>query len=124
MADPNPPFEAGDEEGQVLPGLQALMQRAAPWETPSGGIPVMLSQQTVQALLTAVSYLAADVKNSVLGALPESVRPKEVTYPVYVSEDGRYRPRAGRGRPRKGETLADLTDAELADVKARNLWDD
>jgi hypothetical protein len=74
------------------------------------GVTVTLSQATIDALLAAFAALAGDVKAAVQAELP-GAKPK--TYPFWVNDDGEYRPRVGRGRPKSGEQKADLTVADI-----------
>lgn len=89
MADPNPPWD--DDAQPVVPD----------------GVQVTLSQATVDLLLATFSSLAQDVATAL------APKPKVQTYPYWVNEDGIYRPRVGRGRPRKGETAVDLTAEDI-----------
>lgn len=43
--------------------------------------------------------------------------PKPEIYPAWCDEDGNYRPRAGRGRGRKGEKMVDLTIEEVRKIE-------
>lgn len=78
-----------------------------------GTVTVNLSPRTIQALLALVGALSEDIKTSVVAGLPDSAKPKVKTYPFWVDDDGNYRPRKGRGRPRSGEQPADLTAEEV-----------
>lgn len=78
-----------------------------------GGVTVNLSAATIQALLALAGALAADIKASVVEGLPASARPKVTTYPFWVDGDANYRPRKGRGRPKRDEQSVDLTLEEV-----------
>jgi hypothetical protein len=107
--DAQEPAEATASEDTPAPQEAAETLQAAQ----VGGVTVNLSAGTIQALLALAGSLAEDIKASVVAGLPDSAKPKVTTYPFWVNEDGEYRPRNVRGRPRAGEQKADLTAAEV-----------
>ena len=105
-----PDTQSPTDEG----GQPAAASSDALSPNPAGGMAVVLSQATIEAVLQAFALMAADIKASVVEELPASVKPKPVLYPYYYNEEeGTYRPVTGRGRPKTGEKRVELTSLEI-----------
>jgi hypothetical protein len=108
----DPPWDTDDETTPAVPE-PSRSETSQPATASAGGITVNLSQQTLDLLMATFTSLGQDVAAAVAAGLPGAPKPK--TYPYWVDEDGNYRKR-GQGRPRKGETEANLTAAEIEEL--------
>jgi hypothetical protein len=95
----------------------AASTTASPEANSAGGMAVMLSKQTIEAILHAFSLMANDIKDSVVDELPANARPKARMIAAYYNEgEGSYRLVEGRGRPKTGEARVELTVEEAIEA--------